>query len=114
MSSAIELSTEGEIWEGGGERYRLEKVVGNGAFGVVWRARDSQNEQVKRATAEETSSTDARARAHTHTHATRHSHMNRFEERAFFESSREERAWESWPSGRDEPPDATPPKMPTQ
>ena len=30
--------TEPEIWEGGGRRYRMEKVVGNGAFGVVWRA----------------------------------------------------------------------------
>ena len=29
---------EPEIWEGGGRRYRMEKVVGNGAFGVVWRA----------------------------------------------------------------------------
>ena len=29
---------ENEIWEGGGRRYRMEKVVGNGAFGVVWRA----------------------------------------------------------------------------
>lgn len=32
--------TESEIWEGGGRRYRMEKVVGNGAFGVVWRAFD--------------------------------------------------------------------------
>ena len=70
MSSAIELSTEGEIWEGGGERYRLEKVVGNGAFGVVWRARDSQNEQVKRATAEETAAQTTHA--HTHTRDARH------------------------------------------
>ena len=31
---------EPEIWEGGGRRYRMEKVVGNGAFGVVWRARE--------------------------------------------------------------------------
>ena len=30
--------TEPELWEGGGRRYRMEKVVGNGAFGVVWRA----------------------------------------------------------------------------
>ncbi|KAL1495657.1 hypothetical protein AB1Y20_016523 [Prymnesium parvum] len=27
-----------EIWEGGGRRFRVEKVVGNGAFGIVWRA----------------------------------------------------------------------------
>ncbi len=32
--------TEGEWWEGGGRRYRMEKVVGNGAFGIVWRARE--------------------------------------------------------------------------
>ena len=31
---------EPELWEGGGRRYRMEKVVGNGAFGVVWRAVD--------------------------------------------------------------------------
>lgn len=31
---------EGEMWEGGGRRYRMEKVVGNGAFGIVWRARE--------------------------------------------------------------------------
>ena len=24
----------------GGKRYRMEKVVGNGAFGIVWRARE--------------------------------------------------------------------------
>ena len=29
-----------ETWEGGGRKYRMEKVVGNGAFGIVWRARD--------------------------------------------------------------------------
>lgn len=27
-----------EIWEGGGRRFHVEKVVGNGAFGIVWRA----------------------------------------------------------------------------
>ena len=31
---------EQEVWEGGGRRYTMEKVVGNGAFGVVWRARE--------------------------------------------------------------------------
>lgn len=30
---------EGSVWDGGGHRYCLEKIVGNGAFGVVWRAR---------------------------------------------------------------------------
>ena len=30
---------EGTVWDGGGHRYQLEKVVGNGAFGIVWRAR---------------------------------------------------------------------------
>ena len=34
---------EGDVWEGGGRRYRMEKVVGNGAFGVVWRAREEGN-----------------------------------------------------------------------
>ena len=32
----MEQLSEGEIWEGGGMRYRMEKVVGNGAFGIVW------------------------------------------------------------------------------
>jgi len=31
---------EGTVWDGGGHRYQLEKVVGNGAFGIVWRGRD--------------------------------------------------------------------------
>lgn len=31
---------EGTVWDGGGHRYHLEKVVGNGAFGIVWRARE--------------------------------------------------------------------------
>jgi len=32
---------EGELWDSGdGKTYRMEKVVGNGAFGIVWRARD--------------------------------------------------------------------------
>ena len=34
---------EGEVWEGGGKRYRMEKVVGNGAFGIVWRAKDLES-----------------------------------------------------------------------
>jgi serine/threonine protein kinase len=33
-------SGEGEIWEGGGRSFRVEKVVGNGAFGIVWRAHE--------------------------------------------------------------------------
>jgi len=36
----MEQVVEGEIWEGGGKRYHMEKVVGNGAFGIVWRGRD--------------------------------------------------------------------------
>ena len=36
----------GEIWEGGGRRYRMEKAVGNGAFGIVWRARSEEGETV--------------------------------------------------------------------
>jgi serine/threonine protein kinase len=42
-SSQVEGSVEGEIWEGGGKRYRMEKVVGNGAFGIVWRAKDMES-----------------------------------------------------------------------
>ena len=38
---------DGDVWEGGGRRYRMEKVVGNGAFGIVWRAREEgANESV--------------------------------------------------------------------
>ena len=37
---------EQELWEGGGRRYRMEKVVGNGAFGIVWRARTEDGETV--------------------------------------------------------------------
>lgn len=35
-----DVPQDGEVWEGGGHRYRMEKVVGNGAFGIVWRARE--------------------------------------------------------------------------
>jgi serine/threonine protein kinase len=35
-----DVPPEGELWEGGGRKYRMEKVVGNGAFGIVWRARE--------------------------------------------------------------------------
>lgn len=42
-SSQVEGSVEGEIWEGGGKRYRMEKVVGNGAFGIVWRAKEIES-----------------------------------------------------------------------
>jgi serine/threonine protein kinase len=35
------LDTGAEYWDdGAGRRYRMEKVVGNGAFGIVWRARE--------------------------------------------------------------------------
>ena len=34
------------MWDGGGHRYHLEKVVGNGAFGIVWRARSEDGEVV--------------------------------------------------------------------
>lgn len=37
---------EGTVWDGGGHRYQLEKVVGNGAFGIVWRARSEDGEIV--------------------------------------------------------------------
>uniref|UniRef100_A0A7S2DTI0 Protein kinase domain-containing protein n=1 Tax=Haptolina brevifila TaxID=156173 RepID=A0A7S2DTI0_9EUKA len=37
---------EGTVWDGGGHRYALEKVVGHGAFGIVWRARAEDGEVV--------------------------------------------------------------------
>ena len=37
---------EGTVWDGGGHRYQLEKVVGHGAFGIVWRARTEDGEIV--------------------------------------------------------------------
>ena len=37
---------EGTVWDGGGHRYALEKVVGHGAFGIVWRARAEDGETV--------------------------------------------------------------------
>ena len=37
---------EGTVWDGGGHRYQLEKVVGHGAFGIVWRARAEDGEVV--------------------------------------------------------------------
>ena len=37
---------EGAVWDGGGHRYQLEKVVGNGAFGIVWRARAEDGDVV--------------------------------------------------------------------
>ena len=40
MSSASAKDASGETWEGGGRRFRVEKVVGNGAFGIVWRAQE--------------------------------------------------------------------------
>ena len=36
----LDIPADGDLWEGGGRRYRMEKVVGNGAFGIVWRARE--------------------------------------------------------------------------
>ena len=42
----MEGSEEGTVWDGGGHRYSLEKVVGNGAFGIVWRARSEDGETV--------------------------------------------------------------------
>ena len=42
----MEGCEEGTVWEGGGHRYHLEKVVGNGAFGIVWRARSDDGEVV--------------------------------------------------------------------
>jgi len=37
---------EGTVWDGGGHRYQLEKVVGHGAFGIVWRARAEEGDTV--------------------------------------------------------------------
>ena len=41
-----DIPAEGEIWEGGGRRFRMEKVVGNGAFGIVWRAKEEGSDQM--------------------------------------------------------------------
>ena len=38
--------TEQEVWEGDGRRYHMMKVVGNGAFGVVWRAREENSSEI--------------------------------------------------------------------
>ena len=38
MKAVTMSDSKGETWEGGGRRFRVEKVVGNGAFGIVWRA----------------------------------------------------------------------------
>merc|ERR1719310_704632 len=46
MKDLTEGVEEGSIWDGGGHRYHLEKVVGNGAFGIVWRARAEDGETV--------------------------------------------------------------------
>ena len=43
LSEGVE---EGTVWDGGGHRYQLEHVVGNGAFGIVWRARSEDGEVV--------------------------------------------------------------------
>ena len=37
---------EGTVWDGGNTSYHLEKVVGNGAFGIVWRARSEEGDVV--------------------------------------------------------------------
>ena len=37
---------EGTVWDGGNTSYHLEKVVGNGAFGIVWRTRSAEGETV--------------------------------------------------------------------
>eukprot|EP00965_Chrysotila_dentata_P255815 6212348-Pleurochrysis_carterae.AAC.3 len=42
----MEDADEGTVWDAGGHRYQLEKVVGNGAFGIVWRARSEDGETV--------------------------------------------------------------------
>jgi len=42
----MEGSEEGTVWECGNTRYILEKVVGNGAFGIVWRAKTDEGETV--------------------------------------------------------------------
>lgn len=37
---------EADVWEGGGTAYKIEKVVGNGAFGIVWKARATDTGEV--------------------------------------------------------------------
>jgi len=46
VKDLMEGVEEGTVWDGGGHRYQLEKVVGHGAFGIVWRARTEEGEVV--------------------------------------------------------------------
>uniref|UniRef100_A0A7S4B1Y9 Protein kinase domain-containing protein n=1 Tax=Chrysotila carterae TaxID=13221 RepID=A0A7S4B1Y9_CHRCT len=46
VKELMEDADEGTVWDAGGHRYQLEKVVGNGAFGIVWRARSEDGETV--------------------------------------------------------------------
>ena len=46
VDEAMEGADESGFWEGGGHKYKLEKVVGNGAFGIVWRARTEDSDVV--------------------------------------------------------------------
>lgn len=42
----MEGAEEGTVWDCGSHRYVLQKVVGNGAFGIVWRAQREDGETV--------------------------------------------------------------------
>ena len=42
----MEGAEEGTVWDCGSHRYVLQKVVGNGAFGIVWRAQAEDGETV--------------------------------------------------------------------
>ena len=46
VRALLEGAQEGTVWECGAQQYVLEKVVGNGAFGIVWRARSADGEVV--------------------------------------------------------------------
>mmetsp|Transcript_11302 Transcript_11302/g.25322 ORF Transcript_11302/g.25322 Transcript_11302/m.25322 type:complete len:592 (+) Transcript_11302:82-1857(+) len=39
VKGLLDSAEEETVWDGGGHTYQLEHIVGNGAFGVVWRAR---------------------------------------------------------------------------
>jgi len=46
VKDLMEGVEEGTVWDGGGHRYQLDKVVGHGAFGIVWRARTEEGDVV--------------------------------------------------------------------
>jgi len=46
VKALMEGAEEGAVWDRGAHRYQPEKVVGNGAVGIVWRARSEDGDVV--------------------------------------------------------------------